>query len=152
MIVRAPHSFGRLYNRGCGLGSTLPTQTGGSTWSICAALPYFVAAAIPACRESAANTAADIYDWAYYGGSAPAPGGVLAGNQQEQIRLANLEIIRAAEANGYHPQYSNYAGLTAQEIADEAAKLKSSVLDWKVIAAVGAVAVITLGVVFGGRK
>lgn len=120
-----------------GLG-VAPTQTGGSTWAMCSILPIPVAMSIAACRDSYANTGADLYDYAQYGGSAPAPSGVLiAGGTKtpEEIAEANRRLIEAAEKGGYHPGQPSFPGLTASDLQkdfDDAVSLTP----WLIAAAV----------------
>jgi hypothetical protein len=111
-----------------GLGSTMPlpggggsSEVGGSTWALCHSLPSFIGIGISQCRDAYANDVAAIYDNVQYGGRAPAPSGVLVVGGTKtpaEIAAANQEIIRQAEAQGYHPDYANEPTFTASNISD----------------------------------
>lgn len=121
-----------------GLGTTAQ-QTGGTTWAFCHSIPASAAVLIGACREAFANDAATLYQQGMYGGQpAPAkpPGPVVSSGDDLADAQRNLELYRAAqqarirelEAQGYTTD-PVYAGLTAEDLANDLQNLKTLAFD-----------------------
>jgi hypothetical protein len=87
----------------------------------CIALPQVVGMFFPTCREVYSNMAADVYEYAQYGGnvsSIPVYKPSATDTPQDIAKKQTQLIEDYAATTGYHPEYAEH--LTADEIVTSA--------------------------------